>query len=276
MRGRGARRRLRCRAGLAAPTGPLSQKGRWITDAHGRVAIMHGVNMVSKRPPYAPVTTGFGLDDARFLRREGFDTVRLGLIYAGVEPAPGRHSQAYLDQIERTARCPVRGGHLLPAGLPPGPLQRALRGRGLARLGGAGRRPAGRAQDGLPEQLPGHARAQPRVRPLLGQRPGPRRRGTAGPLRRGLAAGGHALPRPPVQHGLRPAERALARHRLAGVRQPGGLPGVRPRQADAVLAARVPPDPARRPARHRLVRAQRAVQQRPEEPPRGGRAPDRA
>ena len=87
----------------AAPTGPLSQNGRWITDAKGRVAIMHGVNMVSKRPPYAPVTTGFGEDDARFLRREGFDTVRLGLIYAGVEPSPGRYSEAYLRQIRQTA-----------------------------------------------------------------------------------------------------------------------------------------------------------------------------
>jgi len=95
---------LACAApAAAAPTGPLSQNGRWITDAKGRVAIMHGVNMVSKRPPYAPATTGFDEDDARFLRREGFDTVRLGVIYAGVEPQPGRYSQAYLDQIQATA-----------------------------------------------------------------------------------------------------------------------------------------------------------------------------
>ncbi len=94
----------------AAPTGPLSQNSRWITDAHGRVAIMHGVNMVSKRPPYAPVTTGFGDDDARFLRREGFDTVRLGLIYAGVEPTPGRYSEAYLKQIQQTADALSKAG----------------------------------------------------------------------------------------------------------------------------------------------------------------------
>ena len=64
--------------------------GRWLTDASGRVVILHGFNMVYKRPPYQPGAVGFGTDDADFLRRNGFNTIRLGMIYKAVEPQPGR------------------------------------------------------------------------------------------------------------------------------------------------------------------------------------------
>jgi endoglycosylceramidase len=91
-------------AASALPQLPLSHEGRWITDASGRVVILHGVNMVYKRPPYAPDETGFGADDARFLKREGYDNVRLGVIYAAVEPQPGVYDDAYLDRIARTVK----------------------------------------------------------------------------------------------------------------------------------------------------------------------------
>jgi endoglycosylceramidase len=89
-------------AAQAGPTAPLSHSGRWITDAKGRVAILHGVNMVTKVPPYAPAAQGFGDDDAAFLQRNGFNTVRLGLIYKGVEPSPGSYDDGYLNSIAAT------------------------------------------------------------------------------------------------------------------------------------------------------------------------------
>jgi endoglycosylceramidase len=91
-------------AAAAGPAPPLGHEGRWITDAHGRVVFIHGVNMVYKRPPYYPRAIGFGADDARFLRRHGFNGVRLGVIYKGVEPKPGRYDDAYLDHIAATER----------------------------------------------------------------------------------------------------------------------------------------------------------------------------
>jgi endoglycosylceramidase len=91
-----------CAPAWAGPSTPLGHSGRWITDARGRVVILHGVNMVYKRPPYHPAATGFGEDDAAFLQRNGFNTVRLGLIYAGVEPAPGAYDDGYLNQIAAT------------------------------------------------------------------------------------------------------------------------------------------------------------------------------
>ena len=77
--------------------------GDWILDPSGRVLLLHGINMVYKRPPYAPDSEGFGRDDARFLARHGFTTVRLGLIWKAVEPRPGQFDLAYLARIRRTA-----------------------------------------------------------------------------------------------------------------------------------------------------------------------------
>jgi endoglycosylceramidase len=92
----------------ASPTPPLGHSGRWITDAHGRVVILHGLNMVYKVPPYAPDASGFSSDDAAFLEREGFNTVRLGLIYAAVEPSPGNYRDAYIRRVRRTERMLAR------------------------------------------------------------------------------------------------------------------------------------------------------------------------
>ena len=99
-----------------ASAAPLDHEGRWITDQRGRVVVLHGWNLVSKVGSYRPEDTGFGVDDARFLRRNGFNTIRLGVIYKGLEPQPPgadgrpRYSGAYLDSIERTQRLLARHG----------------------------------------------------------------------------------------------------------------------------------------------------------------------
>src|SRR5213080_398710 len=83
----------------AAPSLPLSRDGRWTVDSQGRVVVLHGLNMVYKLAPYAPDAAGFGDDDAAFLAAEGYDSVRLGVIYKAVEPRPGVYDDAYLDRI---------------------------------------------------------------------------------------------------------------------------------------------------------------------------------
>src|SRR4051794_29444684 len=86
------------------------QAGRWLLDRQGRVRIDQGVNMVYKQGSYAPDATGFGADDARFLRRNGFTTVRLGLIWKAVEPRPGSYDDDYLDRIAHTVMVLHRHG----------------------------------------------------------------------------------------------------------------------------------------------------------------------
>jgi endoglycosylceramidase len=93
---------------LAAPASrpvlPLGHAGRWITDARGRVVLVHGINMVYKLAPYDPAAVGFGADDAAFLRSIGFNAVRVGVIWKAVEPSPGVFDDAYLAQIAATVR----------------------------------------------------------------------------------------------------------------------------------------------------------------------------
>ncbi|HWY24776.1 MAG TPA: cellulase family glycosylhydrolase [Nevskia sp.] len=89
---------------------PLNHAGRWITDAQGKVVILHGLNMVYKLPPYAPDAVGFGDDDAAFLAAEGYDTVRLGIIYKGLEPGIGVYDETYLSRIAATADLLGRHG----------------------------------------------------------------------------------------------------------------------------------------------------------------------
>lgn len=80
----------------------VGHSGRWLTDGTGQVVILHGLNMVVKRPPYEPEAVGFGAVAARTLASNGFDVVRLGVIYSAVEPEPGVISRAYVDSIART------------------------------------------------------------------------------------------------------------------------------------------------------------------------------
>jgi len=65
-----------------------------VPDAQHRVVITQGINEVAKSAPYAPDAVGFGEDDAAFLEAQGFTSVRLGVLWAGVEPRPGASAGA--------------------------------------------------------------------------------------------------------------------------------------------------------------------------------------
>jgi endoglycosylceramidase len=80
----------------------VGHAGRWLTNADGQVVILHGLNMVAKRPPYEPAAAGFGTAAASTLAGYGFDVVRLGVIYSAVEPESGVISHAYVQAIART------------------------------------------------------------------------------------------------------------------------------------------------------------------------------
>ena len=86
-------------AQASMPAGKLSHAGRWLTDSRGRVVITHGENIVSKFAPWAPTAVGFGEDDVRFLIKNGFNTARVGVEWAGVEPEPGVYDDAMLTRV---------------------------------------------------------------------------------------------------------------------------------------------------------------------------------
>ena len=96
-------------SGSAAVSG-LTNSGRWLIDASGRVVILHGFNVVAKIAPYEPAATGFDDQDAAFLQAHGFNGVRLGVIFKGLEPQPGVFNDAYLASIAGTVNMLARHG----------------------------------------------------------------------------------------------------------------------------------------------------------------------
>ncbi len=111
----------------AGPSVPLGHSGRFLTDAAGQVVTLHGLDMVSKVAPYEPAAAGFGTAAAHSLAANGFNVVRLGIIYSALEPEPGVFSASYVTSISRTVATLARG-RVLAAGLSPGSAERRIRG----------------------------------------------------------------------------------------------------------------------------------------------------
>jgi endoglycosylceramidase len=89
-----------------APSGgdSIGTTGSWLTNSDGQVVILHGLNEVYKEPPYEPASDGFGNNDAAFLAANGFNAVRVGIIWSELEPEPGVFNSAYLASIEHTVQ----------------------------------------------------------------------------------------------------------------------------------------------------------------------------
>jgi endoglycosylceramidase len=81
---------------------PVGHSQRWVIDSQGRVLIVHGTNVVNKRAPYTAQAWGFDDDDAAFLQANGFNAVRLGVIWEAVEPTAGSYDASYVAQIKQT------------------------------------------------------------------------------------------------------------------------------------------------------------------------------
>jgi endoglycosylceramidase len=79
-------------SGAPAITGPIgSPGGPFLYDSQGRVVFLHGVDAVYKRKPFELYTDpgkpwNFSAADASLMARLGFDVVRLGMTWSGLEP----------------------------------------------------------------------------------------------------------------------------------------------------------------------------------------------
>ena len=86
----------------------IDPTNRFILDKHGRYSIFHGGNVVVKLPPYLPILDKFDYQyslntphDLETMKRLGFNSVRLGVIWEAVEKAPGIYDDEYLDKVEQ-------------------------------------------------------------------------------------------------------------------------------------------------------------------------------
>lgn len=78
-------------------------------DSHGRTRIFHGMNVVYKKAPWIAPTETFDTTDSMDsetmanLQKWGFNVVRLGVMWPGVEPSLGEFDEDYLGAISNMA-----------------------------------------------------------------------------------------------------------------------------------------------------------------------------
>lgn len=106
---------------VAAPVPAAVQEvslapSRMLVDTSGRVRIYHGMNVVYKTVPWYPRSDKFDPQDSLtdydmdLLSEWGFNVVRLGVMWTGVEIAPGVIDQTYLDEVLSISRRLAKRG----------------------------------------------------------------------------------------------------------------------------------------------------------------------
>eukprot|EP00767_Chilomastix_cuspidata_P003716 gnl/Chilomastix_cuspidata/384.p1 GENE.gnl/Chilomastix_cuspidata/384~~gnl/Chilomastix_cuspidata/384.p1 ORF type:complete len:533 (-),score=181.80 gnl/Chilomastix_cuspidata/384:1445-3019(-) len=85
-------------------------------DEEGRSMFFHGVNVVVKEPPYIPTTDewdpqmSFTQEDVDFLQLNGFNIIRLGVMFPGTYPGRNAFNETYLDEIESIVNMAGKAG----------------------------------------------------------------------------------------------------------------------------------------------------------------------
>jgi len=87
----------------------LRAQGQRIVNEDGAHVILHGVNLVCKEKKKGYVEP---CDEGLFawFREQGYNVVRLGLIWDGVEPEPGEYDDVYLGKIKQQAAWAEQNG----------------------------------------------------------------------------------------------------------------------------------------------------------------------
>jgi len=75
-------------------------EGQKFVDSEGRQIIFSGINFISKNPKenYMPLQ---GIETIKQFKTWGFNCIRLGIIWDGLEPEPGQYNEDYLKEIDK-------------------------------------------------------------------------------------------------------------------------------------------------------------------------------
>jgi endoglycosylceramidase len=75
-------------------------EGQKFVDANGRQVIFNGINYISKSKDEKYIPVGGPEQFAEF-KKHGFNCIRLGIIWDGLEPEPGKYNETYLAEIDK-------------------------------------------------------------------------------------------------------------------------------------------------------------------------------
>lgn len=87
----------------------ISVSGTSFVDSYGRQVIFSGINKVNKNPEMN-YTDNDSIETYRQLSSWGFNCIRLGIIWDGVEPQPGKYDEKYLDKLEERVKWAAENG----------------------------------------------------------------------------------------------------------------------------------------------------------------------
>ena len=89
---------------------PVSIINRAFVDGDGRQIIFNGINLVNKNPEEGYIGN---FDDSlifKSFKKYGFNIIRLGIIWAGLEPEPGVYNEDYLAKIDKQIKLAEENG----------------------------------------------------------------------------------------------------------------------------------------------------------------------
>jgi endoglycosylceramidase len=89
--------------------GFISIEGQKFVDSNGRQIIFNGINYISKNPDEKYIR---GIEPELFadFKSWGFNCVRFGIIWAGLEPEPGKYNEEYLSEIDKRIQWAADNG----------------------------------------------------------------------------------------------------------------------------------------------------------------------
>jgi len=92
----------------------ITAKGTRFVDESGRERIFNGVNMVQKYEDGRRYLPLFPPDVLEALQQRGINLIRLGMVWAAVEPAPGQYNESYIAfMVDFAKRCAEKDIYLL-------------------------------------------------------------------------------------------------------------------------------------------------------------------
>jgi endoglycosylceramidase len=89
-------------AAKPAAIGRLSHHRQWFTDTHGRAVMLRGGNVYLSAQPADEGYFAWHPDTPRRMAEQGFNAVRLVVVFSRIMPEPGRVDEAYVARIAET------------------------------------------------------------------------------------------------------------------------------------------------------------------------------
>ncbi|MFA5786619.1 MAG: cellulase family glycosylhydrolase [Actinomycetota bacterium] len=85
----------------------LRSEGSKLLDGKGREVLLRGIAVIEKGAPYLPKV---GPEDFARIRSWGMNSIRLGTVWAAIEPEKGRYDQDYLDALAAVVKQATDAG----------------------------------------------------------------------------------------------------------------------------------------------------------------------